>query len=83
MVPKKVWGGPNLLERFHVCPLLLREKMEPPDSIRSTRDSSSTRPVYRYIFSCPGQAQALVRETPYYLRHYCIYLQILTIILQI
>lgn len=50
----------KLLQRFHVCPLLFREKMG--DSSTTFRGRASTvRPVYRYVFLCPGQAQALVR----------------------
>ncbi|CAM9534507.1 unnamed protein product [Ascophyllum nodosum] len=45
----------RLLERFHVCPLLLREKIG-----GSTSSTPNSRPVYRYIFQCPGQAKALV-----------------------
>ncbi|CAM9611990.1 unnamed protein product, partial [Ascophyllum nodosum] len=47
----------SLLERFHVCPLLFRERLE-----GSVGDNlPSDRPVYRYIFQCPGPAQALVQ----------------------
>ena len=53
-------GRANLFERFHVCPLLFREKML-PSSRAGPIDSPTERPVYRYIFSCPGQAQAMVR----------------------
>eukprot|EP00904_Undaria_pinnatifida_P011028 jgi/Undpi1/7055/HiC_scaffold_21.g09529.m1 len=58
-VLKSAWGGTKLLERFHVCPLLFREMMLPSGRV-GTSDSQIKRPVYRYIFSCPGQAQALV-----------------------
>eukprot|EP00904_Undaria_pinnatifida_P011027 jgi/Undpi1/7054/HiC_scaffold_21.g09528.m1 len=51
-------GRANLFERFHVCPLLFREKML-PSSRAGPIDSPTERPVYRYIFSCPGQAQAM------------------------
>ncbi len=55
---------------FHVCPLLFRERMDPGAGVGGSGSgggggenrSSQLRPVYRYIFSCPGQAQALVRE---------------------
>eukprot|EP00904_Undaria_pinnatifida_P011031 jgi/Undpi1/7058/HiC_scaffold_21.g09532.m1 len=55
---KNAWRGAKLLERFHVCPLLFREKMLPFGRVGPS-DSKIKRPVYRYIFSCPGQAQAL------------------------
>ena len=42
-----------------MCPLLFREKMLPFGRVGPS-DSKIKRPVYRYIFSCPGQAQALV-----------------------
>lgn len=53
-------GSKRLLEQFHVCPLLFREKMGVSSDI-GRGDLPTTRPVYKYIFSCPGQAQALVR----------------------
>lgn len=64
VVPKHTWSGRHLLEMFHVCPLLFRQKMESPSGTSPSSDSPSARPVYRYIFSCPGEAQALVRELP-------------------
>jgi len=48
-----------VLERFHVCPLLFREKMEGVSSVGRGR-ASAKRPVYRYVFTCPGPAQAMV-----------------------
>ena len=50
----------KLLERFHVCPLLFREKMTAAGSAVKSKSSAATHPVYRYIFLCPGQAQLLV-----------------------
>ncbi|CAN0184392.1 unnamed protein product, partial [Scytosiphon promiscuus] len=48
----------RLLERFHVCPLLFRERMGAVTP--AGRGFLTTpRPVYRYIFLCPGQAQVL------------------------
>lgn len=35
---------------FHVCPLLLRHRM----------DGGADRAVYKYVFSCPGEAQIMV-----------------------
>lgn len=35
---------------FHVCPLLMHEKM----------GDSADRPVYKFVFACPGRAGALV-----------------------
>lgn len=49
----------RLLERFHVCPLLFRERMGAASAL-GRGNLRTARPVYRYIFSCPGQAQALV-----------------------
>ncbi|CAM9875878.1 unnamed protein product [Sphacelaria rigidula] len=45
-----------LLERFHVCPLLFRERMGP------TVDKKQARPVYKYVFTCPGKAEILVKS---------------------
>ena len=39
------------LDLFHVCPLLLHEMM----------GGGTGRPVYKFVFSCPGKAGALVR----------------------
>lgn len=58
-------GSKRLLEQFHVCPLLFREKMGVSSDI-GRGDLPTTRPVYKYIFSCPGQAQALVRKQMLY-----------------
>ncbi|CAM9704645.1 unnamed protein product, partial [Ectocarpus fasciculatus] len=51
----------RLLERFHVCPLLFREKMGAASTFGRGYLPTS-RPVYRYIFLCPGQAQNLVQS---------------------
>lgn len=53
-----------LLERFHVCPLLFRERLGVSDS-GDNGDVLTARPVYRYVFQCPGSAQALVRRNIY------------------
>lgn len=64
--PPKKKHSSKKLHQFHVCPLLFREKMGPDGEIGGgnggRRDAlpNQLRPVYRYIFSCPGQAQALV-----------------------
>lgn len=42
----------SVLQRFNVCPLLLVQRM----------DKGSSRPVYKFVFSCPGNTQALVKE---------------------
>eukprot|EP00752_Nemacystus_decipiens_P001683 g1633.t1 len=55
---KRSSSSKKLLERFHVCPLLFREKLGAGSLGRGAR--STKRPVYRYVFSCPGQAKALV-----------------------
>lgn len=60
-VLKSAWSSQKLLEWFHVCPLLFRERMEGSSVAERGQVPSSDRPVYRYIFSCPGLAQALVR----------------------
>ena len=61
---RKVMRSPasskRLLEQFHVCPLLFREKMGVSSGI-GRGDLPTSRPVYKYIFSCPGQAQSIVR----------------------
>lgn len=62
---KRAWSSKRVMESFHVCPLIFREKMETAGGV-DPRNARSKRPVYRYIFSCPGQAQALVR----YLVHF-------------
>ncbi|CAM9152625.1 unnamed protein product [Ectocarpus sp. 12 AP-2014] len=49
------------LERFHVCPLLFRERMGAVSSFGRGYLPTS-RPVYRYIFLCPGQAQILAQS---------------------
>eukprot|EP00752_Nemacystus_decipiens_P002581 g2416.t2 len=51
----------KLLERFHVCPLLFREKMVAAAPALKSKSSAAARPVYRYIFLCPGQAQLLAQ----------------------
>ncbi|CAM9558139.1 unnamed protein product [Pylaiella littoralis] len=53
------WSSKHVLERYHVCPLLFREKMTPETPVGGGQPTTK-RPVYRYVFSCPGQAQALV-----------------------
>lgn len=50
-----------LLERFHVCPLLFRERLG-VSGAGDNGDVLTARPVYRYVFQCPGSAQALVRS---------------------
>ncbi|CAN0199094.1 unnamed protein product, partial [Ectocarpus sp. 12 AP-2014] len=57
---KRTWSSKKLLQRFHVCPLLFREKMG-TDSPIGRGQLFTKRPTYRYVFSCPGQAQALVQ----------------------
>ncbi|CAN0025142.1 unnamed protein product, partial [Ectocarpus sp. 6 AP-2014] len=59
-VPPKRSNSSNkrLLERFHVCPLLFRERMGATSAV-GRGNLPTTRPVYRYIFLCPGQAQVL------------------------
>ncbi|CAM9298493.1 unnamed protein product [Ectocarpus sp. 4 AP-2014] len=49
------------LERFHVCPLLFRERMGAVSSFGRGYLPTS-RPVYRYIFLCPGQAEILAQS---------------------
>lgn len=73
-MPKKKSSSSSVkqLQMFHVCPLLFRERMDPGADVGGSGSgsggragenwSSQLRPVYRYIFSCPGSAQALVRE---------------------
>lgn len=53
-----------LLERFHVCPLLFRERLG-VSSAGANADVLTARPVFRYVFQCPGSAQALVRRNIY------------------
>ena len=48
---RRVWEKKNLLDFFHVCPLVLHEKM----------GEGGGRPVYKFVFACPGRARALVR----------------------
>lgn len=45
-----MWEKKNPLDFFHVCPLLLHEKM----------GGGEGRPVYKLVFACPGRAGALV-----------------------
>ncbi|CAM9831972.1 unnamed protein product [Ectocarpus sp. 4 AP-2014] len=47
----------DLLERFQVCPLLFRQRMGAASAV-GRGHLPSKRPVYRYIFSCPANAQA-------------------------
>lgn len=47
---RKVWGNKNLLDFFHVCPLLVHQKM----------GDGGNRPVYKFVFACPGRAAAMV-----------------------
>ncbi|CAM9198778.1 unnamed protein product [Choristocarpus tenellus] len=47
-LPRKT-SNKRILNLFHICPLLMRVRVD-----------KSNRPVYSYIFSCPGKAQALV-----------------------
>ncbi|CAM9823746.1 unnamed protein product, partial [Discosporangium mesarthrocarpum] len=51
-VPSTIKTGSErrMLDLFHVCPLLTRFRLD-----------RSKRPVYSYIFRCPGQAQSLVQ----------------------
>lgn len=41
-----------ILERFHVCPFVLRERLD--------NGSQDDRAVYRYVFACPGESEILV-----------------------
>ncbi|CAM9319898.1 unnamed protein product [Pylaiella littoralis] len=56
---KRAWSSKKALERYHVCPLLFREKMGTETPL-GRGQLPTKRPVYRYVFSCPGQAQVLV-----------------------
>lgn len=47
---RRVWEKKNPLDFFHVCPLLLHEKM----------GGGAGRPVHKLVFACPGRAGALV-----------------------
>ena len=47
---RRVWDKKNVLDFFHVCPLLLHEKM----------GDGGDRPVYKFVFACPGRAAAMV-----------------------
>lgn len=38
------------LDLFHVCPMLMHEKI----------GDCAGRPVYKFVFACPGRAGALV-----------------------
>lgn len=49
---RRLWEKQNVLDFFHVCPLLLHEKM----------GDGGDRPVYKFVFACPGRAAALVRK---------------------
>ncbi|CAN0339329.1 unnamed protein product [Pylaiella littoralis] len=40
------------LERFHVCPFLFREQMS---------KAGNKRPVFKYVFSCPGMSSLMVK----------------------
>lgn len=44
--------GKFILDRYHVCRFVMRERLD--------NDPDSLRPVYRYVFACPGEAAALV-----------------------
>lgn len=44
----------NPLDFFHVCPLLMHEKM----------CEGNGRPVHRFVLACPGKAVALVSLLP-------------------
>ncbi|CAB1110613.1 unnamed protein product [Ectocarpus sp. CCAP 1310/34] len=52
-VPRRVARTRNPLQSFHVCPLLLREKL----------CDGGGRPVQKFVFACPGTAAALVSHT--------------------
>lgn len=47
-----------------MSPLLFRERMGTTGTggVVGKGDARAPRPVYRYIFLCPGQAQTLVRR---------------------
>lgn len=45
-----VWEKKNPLDFFHVCPLLHNEQMS----------DGGGRPVHKFVFACPGKAEALV-----------------------
>ncbi|CAM9174754.1 unnamed protein product, partial [Laminaria digitata] len=47
---RRVWEKKNPLDFFHVCPLVLHEKM----------GGGAGRPVHKLVFACPGRAGALV-----------------------
>ncbi|CAB1104356.1 unnamed protein product [Ectocarpus sp. CCAP 1310/34] len=49
------------LDRFHVCPLLFREMMGAVSAFGRGYLPTS-RPVYRYMFLCPGRAQILAQS---------------------
>ena len=49
----KAGGNPRTL--FHVCPMLLHEKLS----------HGNRRPVHRFVFTCPGKAEALVSLPPW------------------
>lgn len=52
--------GGAVFERFHICPFVMRERMD--------TDPDARRPVYRYVFLCSGEAEALVSATAQCLR---------------
>eukprot|EP00904_Undaria_pinnatifida_P011388 jgi/Undpi1/737/HiC_scaffold_10.g04201.m1 len=47
---RRVREKKNQLDLFHVCPLLMHENM----------GDEAARPVYKFVFACPGRAAALV-----------------------
>ncbi|CBN76583.1 delta-9 desaturase [Ectocarpus siliculosus] len=49
-IPRRVARTRNPLHSFHVCPLLLHEKL----------CDGGGRPVHKFVFACPGTAAALV-----------------------
>lgn len=51
--PRRVVRTRNPLHSFHVCPLLLHEKL----------CDGGGRPVHKFVFACPGTAAALVSHT--------------------
>ncbi|CAN0044193.1 unnamed protein product, partial [Ectocarpus sp. 13 AM-2016] len=48
--PRRVARTRNPLHSFHVCPLLLHEKL----------CDGGGRPVHKFVFACPGTAAGLV-----------------------
>lgn len=51
----------DLLQRFQVCPFMFRERMGATSAV-GRGHLPSKRPVYRYVFSCPGKAHAQVGQ---------------------